>query len=78
MGKVAFVHCSCVQQNGVEGPLFCTHLFEKAGLGRILGDVYRETCLRGRFYVHTSSVQRPKQGAQIRNNLVKSHQVTLL
>ena len=54
---MTLVHCSCVQRYGIEGPFFCTHLIEKAEMDGLLGDVYTETCLGGRFFVHTRSVQ---------------------
>ena len=55
---MTFVHCSCVQQYGVEGPIICTHLIEVAGKGSFSGEVYTETGLGGRFFVHMRSVQR--------------------
>ena len=43
---------------GVRG-LFSVHISSKqADKDLIPGDVYTETCLGGRFFVHTSSVQR--------------------
>ena len=53
---MALVHCSCVQRYGFLGVIFCTYLFEKTERDVLLGDVYMEKYLGGRFFVHTRSV----------------------